>query len=105
MTDSDCEEVRGCSDVPVGCLGVWWWFRHCDTSNDGCPRDNTGVNHDCCVDNHCGTDNRCRCDGEHCAPYNHFSSNHDRYPNSYTHLVTCNDCARRDDTCGNDHDW
>ena len=73
MTDSNREEIRGCSDVLVGRLWVWWKFRHSDTSNDGCHCSKPGTNLDCsCGDLHgtddygynsrydCGTDDDCR---------------------------------------------
>ena len=47
MTDWGYEEVRSCSDIPAGRLGVWRKFRHCDTSNDSCPFSNSGSNYNC----------------------------------------------------------
>ena len=96
MTDSDGEEVRGCSDVLVGRLGVWWYFRHCDTSNDfvvnndGCADYNCGTDHHRCPrhDGYCFTDYYCRtdehwgtdhhghcCTDHHCRPDHHCRTN------------------------------
>ena len=74
VTDSNREKVRSCADVSVGRLGVWWKFRHSDTSNDGCPCYNSGTDHyrsgnhdggidyDCCTHTYDGgTDYDCSC--------------------------------------------
>ena len=72
MTDSDCEEVRGRAGVLVGRFWVWRQFRHCATSNDGCPCGNSGTDNDCCAYNVCDADDLIRSD------YNGGTDDHGR---------------------------
>ena len=54
VTDSNCEEVRGCTGVPVGGVGLWRKFRHSGTNRDydcGTNRD-----YDCGTNHYSGTD-------------------------------------------------
>ena len=90
VTDWGYEEVRGCADVPVGRLGVWWQFRYRHASDDGCPCSNSGADHDCCADDHgrrdeyCGVDHHSRpdyhdCIDNHCDAHHHRGTNHHNY--------------------------
>ncbi len=51
------EEVRGCGDGLVGCLGVWWQFRHRHTSSDCGINHDSRVDYDRCSDKHFGSRN------------------------------------------------
>ncbi len=108
MTDSGCEEVRGCSDVLVGRFGVWRQFRHSDTSNDDCPCSNSGTDHDRSADDdrsanddggtdHDGGTDNDRGTNDYCNPVYHDGS-------TYHHSGAGNDnCSSRYD-CRPNHD-
>jgi hypothetical protein len=68
VTDWGGEEVRGCTGVPVGGVGLWRKFRHSGTNRDydcgtnrdydcGTNRDyDCGTNHYCFTNHYSGTD-------------------------------------------------
>jgi hypothetical protein len=65
VTDCGGEEVRGCTGVPVGGVGLWRKFRHCDTNRDHCcftshysgtDHYDCGTNHYCFTNHYSGTD-------------------------------------------------
>jgi len=100
VTDWGYEEVRGCADVPVGRLGVWWQFRYFGTShyrsdNDRYPHNDGPTDDDRCPYNHGRTDDD-RC------PYNHGRTDDDRCP--YNHGRTDDDrCPYNDGRTDDDH--
>ena len=90
VTDWGYEEVRGCADVPVGRLGVWWQFRYRHASDNGCHDCNSGTDH-----------NHGRTDDDRC-PYNHGRTDDDRCP--YNHGRTDDDrCPYNDGRTDDDH--
>ena len=60
---------------------MWWWFRHCDTSNDGCPCGNSATDHDRSTDDDRGTDHDGGTDDDRSADDDNCSSRYDCRPN------------------------
>jgi hypothetical protein len=59
VTDCGGEEVRGCTGVPVGGVGLWRKFRHSGTNRDyDCFNNHySGTDHyDCGTNHYSGTD-------------------------------------------------